>query len=116
MADECSSYYSINSLKTSLQSHISLNKPNLHSSNIAILDSGCTGNYLRTDAPVVDRDFSSHPITAGTPNGSVITSSCSARLPDVHIPPSARKATIFPDLTYRSLLSVGVFADAGYEC
>ena len=116
MAGECNSCYSINSLKTNLQTTISLKKPTLHSPHIAILDSGCTGNYLRTDAPVVDRDYTSHPITAGTPNGSVITSSCSARLPDVHIPPSARKATIFPKLTYRSLLSVGVFADAGYEC
>ena len=116
MAGECNSCYSINSLKTNLQTTISLKNPTLHSPRIAILDSGCTGNYLRTDAPVVDRDYTSHPITAGTPNGSVITSSCSARLPDVHIPPSARKATIFPKLTYRSLLSVGVFADAGYEC
>ena len=116
MAGECNSLFSINTLKTNLETNVSLKKPNLHSPTSAILNSGCTGNYLRTDAPVVDRDYTTHPITAGTPNGSVITSSCSARLPDVHIPPSARKATIFPNLTYCSLLSVGVFADAGYEC
>ena len=115
MACECEDRYLVlNTINTSLHPKISNAKPNLYSQNSAIIDSGCSGNYLRPDAPVVTRDYTTPPVTAGTPNGSTITSSCSALLPNPHLPIIARKATIFPNLTYRSLLSVGQFCDAGY--
>ena len=81
---------------------------------MAIIDSGCSGNYLRDDAPIVDKDPTTPRITAGTPNGSIIRSSCSALLTDTALPHHARQSTIFPGLTNLSLLSVGQFADAGY--
>lgn len=87
---------------------------NLNKHDTAIIDSGCSGNYLRDDAPVVNRDTTSPSIIASTPNGSTIRSSCSALLPDTALPTQARKSTIFPGLTNQSLLSVGQFADAGY--
>ena len=83
--------------------------------DMAIIDSGCSGNYLRDDATVVNKDPTAPPITAGTPNGSIIRSSCSALLTDTSLPLRARQSTIFPGLTNLSLLSVGQFADAGYE-
>ena len=82
--------------------------------NMAIIDSGCSGNYLRDDAPVVNKNMNAPRITAGTPNGSTIQSSCSALLTDTALPTHARKSTLFPGLTNLSLLSVGQFADAGY--
>ena len=87
---------------------------NYNTHDTAIIDSGCSGNYLRDDAPVVNRDTTSPSIIASTPNGSTIRSSCSALLTDSALPAHARKSTIFPGLTNQSLLSVGQFADAGY--
>ena len=87
---------------------------NLHTTDMSIIDSGCTGNYLRDDVPVVSIDHTTPRITAGTPNGATITSSCSALLDNSAIPHHARKSTLFPGLTNLSLLSVGQFADAGY--
>ena len=82
--------------------------------DMAIIDSGCSGNYLRDDAPVVNKNMNSPRITAGTPNGSTIQSSCSALLTDIVLSTHTRKSTLFPGLTNLSLLSVGQFADAGY--
>ena len=116
MAWECNSLFKINTLNSRLSQNTRLKQPSLNSPSSAILDSGCTGNYLRPDAPVVNRDYTTLPIKAGTPNGATITSSCSAQLPNDNLPAIARQATIFPNLTYRSLLSVGQFCDAGYDC
>ena len=63
MADECNSLFSLNTLNSNFATNISIKKPNLHSSSSAILDSGCTGNYLRPDAPVVDQDYTTPPIS-----------------------------------------------------
>ena len=82
--------------------------------DMAIIDSGCSGNYLHDDAPIVNKDPNAPRITAGTPNGSIIQSSGSALLTDTALPTHARQLTIFPGLTNLSLLSVGQFADAGY--
>ena len=87
-----------------------------HRTTVPIIDSGCTNHFLRSDAPVVAKDDTSSPITAGTPNGATITSSCSALLADATTPLHARTAHLFPGLTNLSLLSVGQFCDAGYTC
>ena len=63
--------------------------------DMAIIDSGCSGNYLHDDAPVVNKDPNAPRITAGTPNGAIIQSSGSALLTDTALPTHARQSTIF---------------------
>ena len=83
--------------------------------DIAIIDSGCTSHFLGLNAPVVSKDFKAIPLRAGTPTGAIMESTCTALLPQSDLPIAARKAHLFPDLAYRSLLSVGQFCDSGYE-
>ena len=86
------------------------------SCDIAIVDSGCSKNFLCQDAPALDKDYSAPTIIAGTPNGATITFACSTLLPSSAIPDIAPKTHSFPSLTYRSLLAVCQFCDPGYCC
>ena len=81
-----------------------------HHNNIA--DTGCTGHYVTTDAPLTNV----HPVSPGLsvhlPDGSTIVSTHVGTLPFA-LPPDACVAHIFPTLTSGSLVSIGLLCDHG---
>ena len=95
-------------------SNLSTNS-NLNSHDSAIVNSRRSGNYLCADAPVVEKNYTSPLVAAGTPNGSTLTSSCSTLIPNPNLPSLVRQSTILLGLTYRSLLSIGQLCNAGYD-
>jgi hypothetical protein len=78
----------------------------------AILDSGCTGHYLKVTAPVTNKKLAVTPINVTLPDGALIqsTHTCDLILPQ--LPLAATKAHIIPGLATSSLLSVGQLVDA----
>ena len=81
----------------------------------AVVNSGCSTHAFHADAPVTHRDISALVYTVGTPTGAPMRSSASALTHHSNMPLAARHAHLFPDISYRSLLSVGQFCDAGYR-
>jgi hypothetical protein len=79
--------------------------PNLK--HTAIVDSGCTGHYLKVAAPVTNKKLAVTPIHVTLPDGASMqsTHTCEFLLPQ--LPIAATKAHIIPGLTTSSLLSVG---------
>jgi hypothetical protein len=79
----------------------------------AILDSGCTSNFLSATAPCSNKQEAHVPLIVNMPNGTTIQSShiCDLLLAD--LPPQARKAHILPGLVHNSLISVGQLCDNG---
>ena len=80
---------------------------------LAILDSGCTSHYLRTDAPVLNHRRASPPHVVRLPDGGSIQSQTVADLPIASLPKPAQHAHLFDGLRMFSLLSVGQLCDAG---
>ena len=80
----------------------------------AVVDTGCSANTLRTDAPVCNNNKNAPTQYVGTPTGHTIKSSESAMLQFNNIPEEARVAHLYPDLKYKSLLSVGQLCDSGF--
>jgi hypothetical protein len=77
----------------------------------AILDSGCTINFLSAAAPCSDKQAAHVPLNVNMPNGTKIQSShtCSLLLTD--LPPQARQAYILPGLVHNSLILVVQLCD-----
>ena len=80
----------------------------------AIVDSGASAHTLRDDAPVDDKMHEHLQKLVGTPNGATMLSNAHALLKH-NLPQPAREANTYPELTYRSLISVGQLCDAGYR-
>ena len=81
--------------------------------NDAIVDSGTTNHALRSDAPVDERTPADRPRHCGTPTGHTMASTEQGLIPH-NLPRPAREGHLYPDLTYRSLVSVGQICDSGY--
>jgi hypothetical protein len=79
----------------------------------AILDSGCTSNFLSATAPCSNKQAAHVPLNVNMPNGTTIKSSHTCDLLLTDLPPQARKAHILPGLVYNSLISVGQLCDNG---
>ena len=80
----------------------------------AILDSGASGHFFReTDSALLERIESDRSAMVSMPNGTTIRSTTSGSLKLSGIPPEARKAYTFGELTEWSLLSLGQLCDAG---
>ena len=80
----------------------------------AVLDSGATGHYLTLrDASCIDPDRRQRTICVELPDGRPIWSHSTGSLKLAGLPPSAREAEVFKDLSKWSLLSVGKLCDAG---
>jgi hypothetical protein len=62
----------------------------------AILDSGCTSNFLSATAPCSDKQAAHVPLTVNIPNGNTTQSSHTCDLLLEDLPPQARKAHILP--------------------
>ena len=82
---------------------------------LAAVDSGCSSHTIRSDAHVVSKTHIIAPKICGTPTGHTMSSNMSAILDLPTMPKSAKEAHIYPNLQYRSLLSVGQLCDAGYD-
>jgi hypothetical protein len=74
----------------------------------AILDSGCTSNFLSATAPCTNKQEAHISLNVNMHNGNTIQSSHTCDLLLTALPPQARKANILPGLVHNSLISVGV--------
>jgi hypothetical protein len=79
----------------------------------AILDSGCTGNFLSATAPCSNKQAAHIPLNVNMPNGTTIQSSHTCDLLLTDLPPQARKAHTLPGFVHNSLISVGQLCDNG---
>jgi hypothetical protein len=79
----------------------------------AILESGCTSNFLSAAAPCSDKQAADVPLNVNMPNGMTIQSSHTCKLLLTNLPPHARQAHILPGLVHNSLISVGQLCDNG---
>jgi hypothetical protein len=84
---------------------------NAPTDNTAILDSGCTSNFLSADAPCSDKQAAHIPLNVNMPNGMTIQSSHTCNLFLTDLPHQAQQAHILPRLVHNSLISVGQLCD-----
>jgi hypothetical protein len=75
----------------------------------AILDSGCTSNFLSATVPYNNTQEAHVPLSVNTPNGTTIQ----FYLLLTDLPPQAQKAHILPGLVHNLLISVGQLCDNG---
>ena len=78
-----------------------------------IIDTGCTGHYLSTQAPVTNKRPNPNPLDVTLANQDHMYSTHTCELPINHLPKKAKQAHIFPALGDTSLLSMGTLLDAG---
>jgi hypothetical protein len=82
----------------------------------AFADTGCTGHFLQSHSPCVNKQPATHNIQVWPPNGtSTITSTHTALLDIPSLPLAARQAHIFPALAHSALLSISQFCDNCFE-
>jgi hypothetical protein len=84
---------------------------NAPTDDTAILDSGCTSNFLSADAPCSDKQAAHITLNVNMPNGTTIQSSHTCNLLLTDLPHQARQAHILPGLVHNSLISVGKLCD-----
>jgi hypothetical protein len=77
----------------------------------AILDVGCTSNFLSATAPCSNKQAAHIPLNVNMPNGTTIQSSHTCDLLLTALTPQARKAHILPGIVHNSLISVGQLCD-----
>ena len=84
--------------------------------NDAAIYSGCTTHTWPLTAPVknIQKTAPSAAINVKLPNDQIMTQSHHGNEPIPDMPSSAQEVKIFPDHTYKPLLSLGQLADAGY--
>jgi hypothetical protein len=66
----------------------------------AILDSGCTSNFLSADAPCSDKQAAHVPLNVNMPNGTTIQPPHTCNLLLTDLPPQARQAHILPGIVH----------------
>lgn len=74
-----------------------------------LADTGCTSHYFTTHTQLKHENESS--IQVKLPNGDVLHSSGSTKIPIPSLSNQAQKAHIFPKLTSANLLSIGQLCD-----
>jgi hypothetical protein len=84
---------------------------NAPTDDTAILDSGCTSNFLSASAPCSDKQAAQVPLNMNMPNGTTIQSSHTCNLFLTNLPHQARQAHILSGLVHNSLISVGQLCD-----
>jgi hypothetical protein len=88
--------------------------PLLKPHETAIVDSGCTVQFLLVNAPCLNKVKSQTPLTVRLPNGDTMESSHTAELEIPELNAAASKAHVFPWIANHSLLSVGQLCNKGY--
>ena len=84
--------------------------------NDAAIDSGCNTHTWPLTAPLqnIQKTAPSAAINVKLPNDQIMAQSHNGNAPIVDMPSSAQELKIFPDHTYKPLLSLGQLADAGF--
>jgi hypothetical protein len=88
--------------------------PLLEQHETAIVDSGCTDNFLLVNAPYLEKMKSRTPLTVRLPNGATMESSHTTKLDIPELKGAASILHVFPGIANHSLLSVGQLCDEGY--
>jgi hypothetical protein len=88
--------------------------PLLKHNETALVDSGCTGHFLLSNFPCLNKNLTTNPLTVRLPNGQTMKSTHTATLDITQLSKSAKAAHIFPAMENNSLLSVGQLCDEGY--
>ena len=85
--------------------------------NDASIDSGCSTQTWPLKAPVhnFQKTASSAAINVKLPNDQLMAQSHHGTVPISDMPSSAQHVKIFPDHSYKNLLSLGQLSDAGYK-
>ena len=79
----------------------------------AVMDSGATGNFLVTDAPISERTEAHDQISVTLPDGSQVESTHTGLIDIPQLPKAARIGYVIPGLNTHSLMSVVVLCNAG---
>ena len=82
--------------------------------NLAVADTGTTGNYLTLDSPCDNKQQAVHPLPIQMPNGEIITSMHTSILSNQDLPIQARKSHLFPELN-KALQYIGTLCNHGCE-
>jgi hypothetical protein len=85
----------------------------MKTNDTAILDSGCTSNFLSATAPCSNKKAAHVPLNVNMPNGTTILLSHTCNLLLRALPPQERQAHILPGLVHNPLISVGQLCDNG---
>ena len=91
---------------------------NLDLSDHAVVDSGCTMQTFPADNTKLDLNPIPVPLVTNyqLSNGNSMTQTHTSNLPIDDMPASAELIKVYADHAYKSLLSLGQLADAGYTC
>ena len=81
---------------------------------LAVSDTGTTGNYLTLYSPCENKQLAINPIPICMSNGQIITSTHTDLLYKQDLPIAARKSHLFPGLN-KALMSIGIFCDHGCQ-
>ena len=92
---------------------IGLNRRNVK--NWAVLDSGATGNFLVTDAPLSEKQETTQQLTVSLPDGNEIRSTHTGLINVPRLPRSRRIGHVIPGLSRYSLVSVVASCNAGCD-
>jgi hypothetical protein len=88
--------------------------PLLKHNETALVDSGCTGHFLLSKAPCLNKTLTSSSLTVRLPNGQTMKSAHTATLDIPQLSKVAKAAHVFPAMENNSILSVGQLCDEGY--
>jgi hypothetical protein len=88
--------------------------PHLPGPAIAIVDTGCTGHFIRPDIPHSKPTPMSAGLQVTLPNKTIMTATHTCKLYLPMIPEAAREAHIFPKLAH-PLVSIGTLCDHGCQ-
>jgi hypothetical protein len=92
-----------------------LTPPLLKNNETSLVESGCTGHYLLSNTPCLNKKVTSNPLTVRLPNGQTMESTHTAFLDIPELSKAASAAHIFPAMENNSLLPVGQLCDEGYS-
>jgi hypothetical protein len=81
----------------------------------AIVDYGCTGNFLLVNAQCLNKFKSQNPLTVRLPKGATMESTHTASLDIPELNKAASIVHIYPGMSNNSLLSVGQLCNEGYS-
>ena len=82
--------------------------------HFTVINTGCSSHTMRADALLTAINPSAPIQTIGTPTGAIMKSSAAASFPILNLPKNACKAHMYPDIKYKSLMSVDQICDEGY--
>jgi hypothetical protein len=79
------------------------------------VDSGCTGNFLLSNAPSLNKKVTNNPLKVRLPNVQTMELTHTAFLDIPELSKVASAAHIFSDMENNSLFSVDQLCDEGYS-